>query len=230
MMDVAEKEGIKVEPEVLEKAVGIPVVPMAASRGQGIVELEAAIEAMLQHKAEYRPNLPQILPAHKPVLEEVEELVTAYVPEIYPSDWVALKLLEGDEELSKLMQAKMPEAEWKKVGAILYKHEDAVLDIAGARYQWIGRMVRAAVVEPPASRMRCITRPTVLFFFTLSPSHPRRASRRRPRRPSPPAPGRWTYRARRRRGAPRAVPGPQSFRRPLPLSGRIGVSSSRAAR
>jgi ferrous iron transport protein B len=158
MMDVAEREGIKVEPDVLEKAIGIPVVPMSAARGQGAEELESAIEAMLLQKAEYRPNLPAILPAHKPVLESVQEMVAAYVPEIYPTDWVALKLLEGDEMLSALMKSRMPEAEWKAVGAILYKHEDAVLDIAGARYQWIGRMVRAAVVEPPASRIGFTTR------------------------------------------------------------------------
>ena len=158
MMDVAEKEGIKVESAVLEKAIGIPVVPMAASRGLGIEDLEAAVEAMLLKKTEYHPNLPAILPAHKPVLEELEAMIAAYVPAIYPRDWVALKLLEGDEALSALMKGAMPEAEWKTVGALLYKHEDAVLDIAGARYQWIGRMVRAAVVEPPASRIGFTTR------------------------------------------------------------------------
>jgi ferrous iron transport protein B len=158
MMDVAEKEGIKVEPDVLEKAIGIPVVPMAASRGQGIGELKRAVEDMLLQKVEYRPNLPAILPAHEPILAAVQELVAAYVPDIYPTDWVALKLLEGDEVLLSLMKGKMPEEEWKAVGALLYKHEDAVLDIAGARYQWIGRMVRAAVVEPPVSRMGLTTR------------------------------------------------------------------------
>jgi ferrous iron transport protein B len=153
MMDVAEKEGIQVEPKVLESALGIPVIPMAASRGQGIDALKTAVETMLQDKAEYHPIRPSILPAHQSVLKQLEEMVAAYVPEIYPTDWVALKLLEGDEELSRLMQARMPEEEWKAVGALLYQHEDAILDIAGARYQWIGRMVRAAVVEPPASRM-----------------------------------------------------------------------------
>jgi ferrous iron transporter FeoB len=153
MMDVAEKEGIKVEPEVLEKAMGIPVVPMAASRGQGVDELESAVESLLLGKADYHPELPAILPAHEPILESVQRLVRPYVPGIYPADWVALKLLEGDEALSALMKEAMPETEWQEIGSILYKHEDAVLDIAGARYKWIGRMVRAAVVEPPASRM-----------------------------------------------------------------------------
>lgn len=152
MMDVAEKEGIKVEAEVLEKAVGIPVVPMSASRGQGIELLEATIEALLRGRTEYKPNLPAILPAHVPVLDSLEKMISAYVPEPYPVDWTALKLLEGDDALSAMMKERMPEKAWKEVGALLYAHEDAVLDIAGARYQWIGRMVRAAVVEPKVSR------------------------------------------------------------------------------
>ena len=158
MMDVAEKEGIQVEAEVLEKAVGIPVVPMSASRGQGLEALELSIESMLQRKVEYRPNLPAILPAHRPILDSVQNMIGPYVPEPYPKDWVALKLLEGDEALSSLIKGIMPFDEWKAVDAVLYKHEDAVLDIAGARYQWIGRMVRAAVVEPPVSRMGLTTK------------------------------------------------------------------------
>jgi ferrous iron transport protein B len=158
MMDVAHNEGIKVEPKVLETALGIPVVPMAASHGQGIAELQEAIEKMLKHKTPYTPSLPVILPAHQPILDRVESMVAKYVPEEYPVDWVALKLLEGDEQLSALMKGKMPEPEWKDVDALLYQHEDAVLDVAGARYQWIGRMVRAAVVEPQVSRMGLTTR------------------------------------------------------------------------
>ena len=158
MMDVAEREGIKVEPEVLEKAIGIPVVPMSASKGQGIEELEAAIENLLANRAGYKPNLPAILPAHEPILKAVTEMVEAYVPAHYPASWVALKLLEGDEALSAQMKELMPAAEWKSLDALLYKHEDAVLDIAGARYLWIGRMVRVAVVEPPASRIGFTTK------------------------------------------------------------------------
>ncbi len=153
MMDVAEKEGIKVEYKVLETALGIPVVPLAASHGRGIEELKAAIESMINHTADYHPQSPAILPPHKMELENLQQMVAECVPEVYPTDWVALKLLEGDQELSALIQKRMPAEKWKAVGALLYQHEDAVLDIAGARYQWIGRMIRAAVVEPPVSRM-----------------------------------------------------------------------------
>ena len=33
------------------------------------------------------------------------------------------------------------------------QHEDAILDIAGARYAWIARMIRAAVVRPKVGQM-----------------------------------------------------------------------------
>jgi ferrous iron transport protein B len=34
------------------------------------------------------------------------------------------------------------------MSALLHAHEDAELDIASGRYEWIGRMVRAAVKQP----------------------------------------------------------------------------------
>ena len=52
-----------------------------------------------------------------------------------------------------LMQDALPEATWKQVHDLLYQHEDAILDIAGARYQWIGRMIRAAVVRPKVGQL-----------------------------------------------------------------------------
>ncbi len=153
MMDVAHSEGITVEPKVLESALGIPVVPMSASKGQGIAELQEAIAHTLDKTESYAPNLPVILPAHRPILDRVREMVGTHVPAEYPVDWVSLKLLEGDEQLSSFMKERLSETEWKAVDSLLYQHEDAVLDIAGARYQWIARMVRAAVVEPPVSRV-----------------------------------------------------------------------------
>ena len=66
---------------------------------------------------------------------------------------MAIKLLEGDEEIIGLMKAGMPTAKWKKVQELLYQHEDAILDIAGARYEWVARQIRAAVTEPRTTRM-----------------------------------------------------------------------------
>lgn len=158
MTDVAEQEGLQVEPKVLEAALGIPVVPMAASKGVGIAELQEAILRMSRHELPYAPKRPSILPAHRPVLDQLRGLIDKYVPAGYPPDWVALKLLEGDEELSRLIDAAAPPEVSASVHALLYQHEDAILDIAGARYEWVARVIRAAVVEPQVTRVGLTTR------------------------------------------------------------------------
>jgi ferrous iron transport protein B len=153
MVDVAEHEGVQIEPKVLEAALGIPVVSMVASRGTGFADLKEAILGMSRHKTSYLPKRPSILPAHQAILDQLVDLIQAYVPPSYPERWVALKLLEGDEELTGLMKSAMPAGDWEPVHTLLYQHEDAILDIAGARYEWVARIIRAAVVEPIVTRL-----------------------------------------------------------------------------
>ncbi len=153
MMDVAEQEGIKIEPQVLEAALGIPVVPLCAARGTGIQELIATVESLSAGEISCQPQRPTILPGHQAILEKIRALIEDSVPVPYQPAWVALKLLEGDDEMCTLMQDALPEAIWKQVHDLLYQHEDAILDIAGARYQWIGRMIRAAVVRPKVGQL-----------------------------------------------------------------------------
>ncbi len=148
MMDVARQEGIRVEPEVLQAALGVPVVPMSATRGVGVQELLRTVERIARGDTPYAPRLPQIRLDHQEVLEVISEQVAGYVPEPYPRDWVALKLLEGDPEVTQMMSAALPPDRWEEVRAILSAHDDAQVAVASGRYEWIGRMVRAAVTRP----------------------------------------------------------------------------------
>ncbi|MGB9872107.1 MAG: ferrous iron transport protein B [Anaerolineae bacterium] len=148
MMDVARQEGIQVEPEVLQAALGVPVVPMSATHGIGVPELLETVEQMARGELPYTPRLPQIRPDHREALEMVEEHIAGYVPEPYPREWVALKLLEGDPEVTRMMREALPPERWAEVHALLRAHDDAQVAVASGRYEWIGRMVRAAVTRP----------------------------------------------------------------------------------
>jgi len=148
MVDVAKQQGIYIEPHVLEAALGLPVVPMVATRNQGVRELMEAVDRVTRHTAAYTPSRPVIREDHRAVLTAIQKLIAGQVPELYPEDWVALKLLEGDEEITRMMRERLPPEQWEPVHAILRQHEDAVLAVAGGRYEWIGRMVRAAVTRP----------------------------------------------------------------------------------
>jgi ferrous iron transport protein B len=149
MVDVAADEGMAVEPRVLEAALGVPVVPMVAARNQGVRELIEVVDSLVRDEIPYQPNVPEIRADHRQVLDDLHTLVAAWVPQPYPSDWVALKLLEGDGEITAMMRDDhLPAEQWQKVHEILMAHEDAFLAVASGRYEWVGRMIRAAVTRP----------------------------------------------------------------------------------
>jgi ferrous iron transport protein B len=154
MVDVAADEGVAVEPQVLEAALGVPVVPMTATKNKGLHELVETVDKLAQGKLPYRPNAPEIREDHREVLAAIHALVADCVPAPYPSEWVALKLLEGDAEITALMRDEcLPPARWDQVHEILMAHEDAVLSVASGRYDWVGRMIRAAVTRPRAGQI-----------------------------------------------------------------------------
>ncbi|MBM4464121.1 MAG: ferrous iron transport protein B [Chloroflexi bacterium] len=148
MVDVAERQGMHIEPHVLQAALGLPVVPMVATKNQGVWELMEAVDRVSHDTADYTPSRPEIRADHQAVLAHIQQLIAGAVPDPYPEDWVALKLLEGDEEITSMIQERLDEARWQEVHTVLMQHEDAILAVAGGRYEWIGRMVRAAVVRP----------------------------------------------------------------------------------
>ena len=148
MMDVARQEGIYIEPEVLQAALGVPVVPIIATRNVGVTELLATIDGITHGEVPYAPKLPTIREDHQEFLTEIETLVTNHIPAPYTQSWIALKLLEGDKEITQMMQKHLPPERWEAVHDILRDHDDALVAVAGGRYEWIGRMIRAAVTHP----------------------------------------------------------------------------------
>ena len=131
---------------------------MVATRSEGVAKMLDAVLAVADGAFPYEPRRPTILPAHRDVLASLITLIAPYIEDPYPVDWVALKLLEGDEEIHRMMELVVPPGVSDAVHQVLHQHEDAVLDVAGARYEWIGRMVRAAVVRPRVGQVGLTSR------------------------------------------------------------------------
>ena len=153
MMDVAERHGIHIEPDVLETALGVPVVPMVASRNVGIRELLITAVEIASGARPYNPRRPAVRKDHQREHAAIRGLVADDLPAGCPGDWVALKLLEGDEEMTAFVRDHLPPDRWLEIQGLLARHEDGVLAVAGGRYEWIGRMVRAALVRPRAGQV-----------------------------------------------------------------------------
>ncbi|MBN1305028.1 MAG: ferrous iron transport protein B [Anaerolineales bacterium] len=148
MMDVARQEGVQVDIDILAAALGIPVIPMTASKALGVREMLEIVQSVLDGQCTLRPRIPEIREDHQQELKAIENLIREHTPEPYPVNWMAMKLLEGDLEVTERMKALLPPQTWTAVNSILLAHEDAFLAVASGRYEWIGRIVRAAASQP----------------------------------------------------------------------------------
>ena len=153
MMDVAEQAGLRIEPQVLEAALGVPVVAFTATHPQNCLQLMELVKKVIQGEVESEPRLPTIRQDHAQVLQVLEQKVVGALPPVYPNDWVAIKLMEGDAEITRRVQSTLSAERWEEIHAILRQHDDALLAIASGRYDWIGRMTRAAVTHPKVGQI-----------------------------------------------------------------------------
>ncbi len=153
MMDLSEEEGIHIEPRILETALGLPVIPMAASRNQGVRELVEAVVDTAAGKRPFQPKPPALKPPFEKLRQEIEAKIGNHVPDPYPVDWVALKLLEGDLEITAKVKSWIPPDCWSELSDFMHPHEDSVLAIVGSRYEWIARLLKAAVHEIQGGRI-----------------------------------------------------------------------------
>jgi len=166
MMDVAHQEGFEVDAEVLSAALGLPVIPMVASRNIGVHELIDVAVQVARDGPTVEPNRPEIEEDHREVLAAIVDLVQGRVPEPYLDSWVALKLLEGDEQVTDLIRQALEPERWQRVEEILRDHEDAIIAVAGGRYAWIRRMTRAALRRPRVGRV------TLTYHLDNIATHP----------------------------------------------------------
>ena len=162
MMDEVTGNGGTILVNQLERALGIPVVPISAAKNQGIDEL---IEHAL-HVARYREApepvdfcdaeaSPGEAAVHR-CLHAVRHLIEDHAHAAgLPVRFAALKLVEGDPPMEKALA--LDENEQKLMGhAVLEMERDAGLDreaaLADTAFRFIQRLCERTVVKPHASR------------------------------------------------------------------------------
>jgi ferrous iron transport protein B len=148
MMDVAKHEGVRVDALALESALNIPVVAVTATKALGVKELLHVTTELMKSPEHCQPNPPELPAEIERERASIEPLIKGQIPANYPVDWAALKLLEGDVEITKLVKSSLSEKEWKKLDKVLAKNDDAMVQIASSRYEWVGRLIRSSVIRP----------------------------------------------------------------------------------
>lgn len=100
LMDEARRHGIEIDVRELTRELGIPVVPAAARQKEGMEELLKYIEQVATGKYVCRPR--RLKNKSKEVARSINELtqmITEEYPELPNPQWVAMRLLEGDQSI-----------------------------------------------------------------------------------------------------------------------------------
>ena len=106
LMDEARRRGIGVDPAILSRELGVPVVPTAARRGEGMPELLDAIREVATGETQPDPlRIKALHPAVNTAVAEVSERLERLWPDLPNARWVALRLLNGDEKIEEAVRS-----------------------------------------------------------------------------------------------------------------------------
>jgi ferrous iron transport protein B len=100
LIDEAERNDLTVDERALARDLGVPVVPMAARRGAGVKELLGAIEMVASGQFSASPHrIKYIDEKLETAIETLAEQLRVEFDDLPNARWVALRLLEGDENI-----------------------------------------------------------------------------------------------------------------------------------
>ena len=150
-IDIAQQKGIVIDTEKLQSALGVPVVATVAVRGEGLHELME----IATRTAEEAKNKAVTLEYGGEVENRVQELTDLIrVKNLnlgYPSRWVAIKLIENDPEIQKLVKSKSEDilnTAYRLAGEIEDIHKEPSFSvIASERYSLANRIAEGAQVQ-----------------------------------------------------------------------------------
>lgn len=160
MMDEMQGNGGSVRINVMESMLGVPVVPISASKGEGMDELidHALHVARYQEKPvdqdfcspeDHGGAVHRCLHAIMHLIEDHAERAGI------PKRFAATKLIEGDEDIERALELSANELEM--VEHIVFQMEterglDRAAAIADMRFEFIRKVVSRAVVKPRESK------------------------------------------------------------------------------
>lgn len=105
LMDEARRRGMRIDAGRLAEELGVPVVPAAARRGEGLHHLKEAIDAVLSGAV--RPAPPPL--TYDPELEAAVQTLAAELAPLLGGGlnprWAALRLLDGDETVAAYFES-----------------------------------------------------------------------------------------------------------------------------
>lgn len=150
MTDVAEQRGLKINDEALSRKMGISVVRMVGNQNRGTDELLATVVAAAagNEHTPFRLDYGQEIEAQ---ITQITEALASVTEVKYPLRWLAIKLLENDQDAKTLMSQVVGGTkilnlvEKARTELAVIFNDELELVIAEIRYRFVGEVYRQVV-------------------------------------------------------------------------------------
>jgi ferrous iron transport protein B len=160
MMDVVKNCGMDIDVNQLAKRLGIQVVPTIMKSGRGkknLLDTIGAVASSQKPAQAIRIDYGEMEPFFREIIERLSsETVLAAK---YPLRWVSIKLIEGDDEVHRLIRKKHPDADKfvediEKTRTDFEERYDEVpeMHIANRRYQAADDIARSCLKLPAGAK------------------------------------------------------------------------------
>lgn len=138
MLDIAEKQKVRIDIDALSARLGCPVVPLVSTKGRGIEALKMALDRHRVNSDVERVHYPQ------PLVEEAEKLAQSMSSTMSAQQrrWLGLQMLEGDI-YSRAYAGNAAQYLDASLARLKGEMDDPALHIADARYQTIAAVCEA---------------------------------------------------------------------------------------
>lgn len=150
MIDEAEAKHIEIDIKALSEKLGTPVIPTVATKKKGIENLISEAVELINKDVDYKANISY----GQSIDEEIENLKRFLETQKlgYSPQWIAIKVLERDQEVLKMIKEKDEEA-YNNLENMLAKDglENRELEIVDKRYEFIHSITSTAVRKPNES-------------------------------------------------------------------------------
>lgn len=150
MIDEAEERNIKFDLDNLSRKLGTPVIPTVASKNRGIEDLIKEAIALIDKEEYKRPHISYGENIDREIARIKEYLKGQDLD--YPSEWLAIKLLEKDEFISKIITSNKglisSNGFIDLIKDIQKEDNNYELEIVNKRYEFVERVTKNTVIRP----------------------------------------------------------------------------------
>lgn len=152
MMDVAEKRGMKIDVDKLSKELGVPVIPVIATKNEGIKALMDAVVKVKNKEIDAVPNqIDYGVKAEEKISQTMKELEESSKFDGKNLRWTALKVLEEDEAVLKSLGIEASQEEdfdEMDLSGEINLEDDMESLIADKKYEFISKVIKKSVKKP----------------------------------------------------------------------------------